>query len=120
MKRILVAEDNPANRELIREILEAHGYEVVEALDGEEALRKVEGMKPDLVLLDIQMPKLDGYSVLYRLRENPRTATLPVIALTAYAMRGDWEKGLAAGFNAYLTKPITASVLTREIEQWLK
>lgn len=120
MKKILVAEDNPANRELIREILEAHGYQVVEALDGEEALRKVEETQPNLVLLDIQMPKLDGYSVLYRLRENPRYAHLPVIALTAFAMRGDWEKGLAAGFSAYITKPVTASLLTREIEQFLK
>jgi len=120
MKRILVAEDNPTNRELIREILESHGYEVVEASDGKDALEKAESAKPNLILLDISMPKLDGYSVLYRLRENPRTAGLPVIALTAYAMRSDWEKGLAAGFNAYITKPITARLLLSEIETFLK
>lgn len=119
MKRILVAEDDPAGRELIREILEPHGYQVIEAADGREALRKIEETEPDLILLDIQMPGLDGYAVVRELRRHPRFAALRVVALTAFAMRGDREKVLAAGFDAYLTKPIDTATLRTEIEHWL-
>lgn len=119
MKRILVAEDDLASRELIREILEARGYEVVEAGDGQEAVQKIAEKKPDLVLLDIQMPVLDGFGVLRQLRQDSRFATLRVVALTAYAMRGDREKALAAGFDAYFTKPVDATALSRQIEQLL-
>lgn len=119
MKTILLVEDNPVNRELIREVLSATEHRVVEACDGEEALQKVETESPDLVLLDIQMPKLDGYGVLERLRNNPRHAGLRVVALTAQAMRGDVEKGLAAGFDAYVTKPIDAVALIQKVEALL-
>ena len=119
MRKILVAEDNLASRELIREILEARGYQVVEACDGREALQKVQETGPDLVLLDIQMPVLDGFAVLRQLRQDPRFATLRVVALTAYAMRGDQEKALAAGFDAYLSKPVDATALRRQIEKLL-
>ncbi len=119
MRKILVAEDNLASRELIREILENQGYQVVEACDGREALQKVQETGPDLVLLDIQMPVLDGFAVLRQLRQNPRFATLRVVALTAYAMRGDQEEALAAGFDAYLSKPIDATALRRQIEKLL-
>ncbi len=117
MKRVLLAEDNPMNRELIRDMLEASGCEVIEADDGEEALRKLRETPPDLVLLDVQMPRLDGYAVLSHVRADPRLARLPVIALTAYAMRGDREKVLAAGFDGYVSKPVDFGQLRSEIER---
>jgi len=120
MTKILVAEDNPSNRELFRELLESWGYEVVEAVDGEAALAVARESAPDAVLLDIQMPLLDGYEVLRRLRQDPKLAHLRVMALTAFAMRGDREKALASGFNAYHSKPINGQVLKRDIEQLLK
>ena len=119
MRKILVAEDDLASRELIREILEARGYEVVEVGDGQEAVQKIAEKKPDLVLLDIQMPLLDGFGVLRQLRQDSRFASLPVVAVTAYAMQGDRAKALAAGFDAYLTKPLNAAALKKQIEQLL-
>jgi two-component system, cell cycle response regulator DivK len=119
MKKILVAEDNPVNRELIREILGESEYEVIEACDGQEALDKIAEARPDLVLLDIQMPVLDGYAVLRRLRDNPPSPTPRVIALTAYAMQGDRERALAAGFDDYVTKPIDVKTLTCKIGEAL-
>ncbi len=119
MKTILVAEDDPASRELMREILGAWGYHVLEACNGGEALQKMEETEPDLVLLDIQMPGLDGFAVLRQLRQNPNYATLPVVALTAYAMRGDREKVLVAGFDAYLTKPVDVTALKAQIQKLL-
>ena len=119
MNKILVAEDNLPNRELIREILETCGYEVIEAVDGQQALDKLEESMPDLVLLDIQMPVLDGYAVVRQLRQTPRLAGLKILALTAYAMQGDREKVLEAGFDGYLTKPIDMAALTKQIHQLL-
>ncbi len=119
MKKILVAEDDLASRELVREILETCGYQVLEARDGREALQRVEETAPDLVILDIQMPGLDGSAVLRQLRQDSRFASLPVVAVTAYAMRGDREKALAAGFDAYLTKPLSAAALKKQLEQLL-
>ena len=114
---ILVAEDNAANRELLREALAMRDYAIVEAVDGEEALRMVKERSPDLVLLDIQMPKLDGYEVLRRIRNHAGRSGTKVIALTALAMRGERERAMAAGFDGYVTKPITISALYVEIER---
>jgi CheY-like chemotaxis protein len=119
MKRALVAEDNPVNRELLRELLELRGYEVSEAADGEAALAALQDQIPDVLLLDIGMPVLDGYATVRRIREDARYATLPVVAVTAYAMRGDREKMLAAGFNAYLSKPIDHQTLHATLESLL-
>jgi CheY-like chemotaxis protein len=119
MIRILVAEDNAVNRELLRELLEARGYTVSEACDGQEALHMIEKVQPDLLLLDIGMPVLDGFAVVRRLRENPRLASLPVVAVTAYAMRGDREKILESGFDGYLSKPLNPSSLTEELDRLL-
>ncbi len=119
MSKILVAEDNLPNRDLIREILETLGHEVIEACDGKQALEKLAEDLPDLVLLDIQMPVLDGYAVLREVRQDPRLARLKVLALTAYAMQGDREKALEAGFDGYLTKPINTAVLNEGIRQFL-
>lgn len=117
MSKALVAEDNPVNRELLRELLEAYGYQVVEACDGLQALDLVKESQPDIVLLDIGMPELDGYGVVRRIRDDPHTARLRVLAVTAYAMQGDREKILAAGFDGYLSKPINPRSLVQEIER---
>jgi CheY-like chemotaxis protein len=119
MIRVLMAEDSPVNRELLREILESRGCEVDEAADGEEALEKMGRSRPDILLLDIGMPKLDGFGVIQRVRQDPSLADLPVLAVTAYAMRGDREKGLDAGFDGYLSKPINPRSLFAEMERVL-
>jgi CheY-like chemotaxis protein len=116
---VLVAEDNPVNRELLRELLEARGYNVTEAPDGQEALRMIEQAHPDILLLDIGMPILDGFAVVRKIRANPSLATLTVLAVTAYAMQGDRENILNAGFDGYLSKPINARDLANELERLL-
>jgi CheY-like chemotaxis protein len=120
MTNVLVAEDNPVNRELLRELLEARGYHVTEAPDGQEALRMIEQAHPDILLLDIGMPILDGFAVVRKIRENPSLATLIVLAVTAYAMQGDRENILNAGFDGYLSKPINARDLANELERLLR
>ena len=119
MIRILVAEDNAVNRELLRELLEARGYTVFEACDGQEALNMIEQAQPELLLMDIGMPVLDGFAVIRKIRENPRLAPLPVVAVTAYAMRGDQEKILNSGFDGYLSKPLNPSSLSEELDRLL-
>ena len=120
MKTILVADDNAVSRELVREALEQIGYRVVEAADGREALAKALESAPDLALLDIRMPVLDGYATVRAIRDDPRLAAIPVLALTAFAMRGDAEKAAAAGFNGYLTKPIGVAALRAAVESGIK
>jgi CheY-like chemotaxis protein len=119
MSRILIAEDNPVNRELLRELLEMRGHTVVEACDGEEALRVIEQTQPNLVLLDIGMPVLDGFGVVRKIRENPRFASMPVVAVTAYAMQGDRERILSSQFDGYLSKPVDARALVQELDRVL-
>jgi CheY-like chemotaxis protein len=119
MTKILVAEDNAVNRELLRELLEIRGYTVEEACDGQEALQMIERAKPDLLLLDIGMPVMDGFAVVRRIRENPELAPLPVVAVTAYAMQGDREKILNSQFDGYLSKPVDARSLTAELGRLL-
>jgi CheY-like chemotaxis protein len=120
MIKVLVAEDNPVNRELLRELLEAWGYNVSEASDGQETLRMTEQNHPEILLLDIGMPVLDGFAVMRKIRENPTLATLTVLAVTAYAMQGDRENILYAGFDGYLAKPINARDLANELERLLR
>lgn len=115
-KRVLVADDNPAGRELVREALADQVSLIVEAADGREALEKIRETRPDLVLLDIQMPEMDGYAVLREIRKDPALARLRVVALTAFAMQGDRERALEAGFDDYLTKPITVAKLKTQLE----
>ena len=119
MCTILLVEDNPLIRELVREILEIARYEVVEACDGNEALRMVADAPPNLVLLDIQLPGLDGHTVLHRLRGDPRFNKIPVIALTAYALHSDRRRILEAGFDCYMTKPIDRASLLENIHSLL-
>jgi len=119
VKTVLIAEDNPTNRELLRELLEIRGYAVAEACNGQEALLMVAQSPPDILLLDIGMPVLDGFAVVRKLRENPRFASLPVVAVTAYAMQGDSEKIMNSGFDGYLSKPVSSSLLAQELDRLL-
>lgn len=116
---ILIADDRPSSRELLRLVLERAGYGVLEAEDGEHALEQARAGNPDLILLDLQMPGIDGYGVLAELRNETRFARLPVLALTASAMRGDREKILAAGFTDYLAKPASPDVLRETVARLL-
>lgn len=120
MKRILVAEDNPANQELLTEMLGHWGFEVLTASNGREAFAMVESQLPDLLLVDIQMPEVDGYSFLRQLRTDARFKNLRAIALTAFAMRGDREVVLQRGFDGYVTKPIDFQILRAEIQKALE
>jgi CheY-like chemotaxis protein len=115
--RVLIAEDNLVNRELLRELLEMQGYEVFEACDGLQALTMIEQVHPDFVVLDLGMPHLDGFGVIRKIRSDPDTAKLPVLAATAYAMRGDRERVLEAGFDGYISKPINPAALKEEVDQ---
>lgn len=117
---ILIADDRPSSRELLRLVLERAGYEVMEAADGEQALDRARTGNPDLILLDLQMPGLDGYGVLAALRNEPRFEHLPVLALTASAMRGDREKIMEAGFTDYLAKPAGPELLRETVARLLR
>jgi len=119
MKKILVADDKASSRELIRTLLEHAGYEVCEAVDGVEALEKARAENPDLILLDIHMPRMDGYATVAEMRRDKDLRVLPVVALTASAMRGDQDKATRAGFTTYITKPVSLTVLRGEIEKLL-
>jgi len=110
-ERILVVEDNEKNMKLFRDVLGATGYRTVEATTGGEAVLLATEQAPDLVLMDIQMPGVDGVEALRRLRADERTAAIPVLAVTAQAMQGDRERFLAEGFDGYLSKPVNVREL---------
>jgi CheY-like chemotaxis protein len=118
-RRILVIEDNPANLELMTYLLRAFGHETIVAVDGEDGVRQALTGKPDLILCDLALPKLDGYGVARRLREQPGPAGVPLIAVTASAMVGDRDKVIAAGFDGYIRKPITPETFVAEVESYL-
>ena len=107
-RRVLIVDDNPASRDLLRFALELQ-YVVEEAGNGQEAISRIRHTLPDLVLMDVQMPVMDGYEALREIRANPASATIPVIAITAFAMLGDRRTAFAAGFDGYLAKPINIS-----------
>ncbi len=119
MKRILVVEDNEDNMGLVRFILEQHGLEVIEARDGAEGIALAVKEKPDLVIMDIQLPDMDGLEVTKRIRASEADSEIPIVALTSYAMPGDREKALAAGCNGYITKPIDVETFMVSIEKYL-
>ncbi len=104
--KILVVEDNPMNLELVRDILTAEGYEVLEANDGAAGVEIAVLERPDLILMDLQLPGMDGFEATRRIRAERRTAATPIVAVTAHAMRGDDEKARAAGCSGFITKPI--------------
>ena len=119
MKRVLVADDKATGRELIRTVLEQCGHSVFEAGDGIEAVRKARELLPDLIILDLHMPELDGFGVFREIRADERFNATPIVALTASAMQGDRERALSAGFTSYLAKPISLNVLRSEMERLL-
>jgi CheY-like chemotaxis protein len=114
---ILIVDDEPDSVAVASDLLAFYGAEVHTALDGRHAMEMLEKIKPDLVLSDLSMPKVDGWELIEMIRRNPATAHLPVIALTANALPKDKERGLAAGFTSYLTKPIKALTLLDDIMQ---
>lgn len=117
--KVLYIEDNEQNLYLVRFILEKHGYEVLAATDGQEGIDLAARIRPDLILLDIQLPRMDGYSVARQLRTNPDLAPIPIVAVTSYAMAGDRDKALAAGCNGYIEKPINPDTFMQQVEQHL-
>jgi CheY-like chemotaxis protein len=117
--KILVADDNEMNALALEDYLTAVGYDLYFAADGEQALARAEEVEPDLILMDIQMPKISGVEATRRLRANPRFADTPILALTALAMPGDRELCLAAGASAYIAKPFLLKDLVRTIREWL-
>ncbi|MFQ5341559.1 MAG: response regulator [Anaerolineae bacterium] len=116
---ILVIEDNEQNLYLITFILEKNEYQVVQARDGREGIELAGRVRPALILLDIQLPVMDGYAVARELRNNPGLADIPIVAVTSYAMVGDRERILAAGCAGYIEKPINPDTFIAEIEQYL-
>jgi len=119
MKRILVVEDNEINMYLCSRILKSSGYEVIEARSGEEGVELTIKEKPDLILMDIQLPGIDGLETTKRIRKSEANGEIPIIALTSYAMAGDREKALKAGCTGYIEKPINPDTFMSEIEKYL-
>jgi CheY-like chemotaxis protein len=120
MSRILLVEDNAMNRDMLSRRLRRRGYEVVIAVNGEEGLQKANLERPDVILMDIGLPGMDGYALTRKLKEDASTAAIPVLALTAHAMAGDREKTLAAGCDEYDTKPVDMPRLIAKIETLLR
>ena len=118
--KVLLIEDNEQNRYLITFLLEKHGYSVVEAPDGPVGIDLAVKVFPSLILLDIQLPTMDGYAVAGALRKNPALARIPIVAVTSYAMTGDREKALAAGCNGYIEKPINPETFVVQVEQYVE
>ena len=118
MKRVLVVEDNETNLYLIRFILQKSGFEVIEAKDGASGVELAVKEKPDLVIMDIQLPDIDGLEVTKRIRASEADGDIPIIALTSYAMMGDREKALAAGCTGYIEKPINPETFMTELEKY--
>ncbi len=118
--KILVIEDNDRNRRLVKILLSAKGYDVIEAKTGEEALIYLNEEKPDLILLDVQLPNMDGLTLTQNIRSQPQLKDIPIIAVTAYAMKGDRERVLSAGCDAYVSKPIDTRALPELIDNFLK
>ncbi|MBK7453321.1 MAG: response regulator [Anaerolineales bacterium] len=116
---ILYVEDNPDNRSLIRRVLNSEGYSVIEAINAKQALEKLEGGEIDLILMDINMPDMDGYILTSKIKAIEKFSTIPIVAVTANVMRGDREKSLQAGCNGYIQKPIDVDTLAQQIERFM-
>jgi two-component system, cell cycle response regulator DivK len=118
-KRILVVEDQEDNRRILRDLLTNVGFQLVEAEDGAQGVAAAETHRPDLILMDIQMPIVDGYEATRRIKANPTLATIPVIVVTSYALSGDEDKARAAGCDDYITKPYSPRQLLAKIKEHL-
>jgi two-component system cell cycle response regulator DivK len=118
-KRILVVEDQEDNRQILRDLLTNAGYEIIEAENGEEGLAVAAREQPDLILMDIQLPLLDGYEVTRRIKADPALRAIPIIAVTSYALSGDESKAQAAGCDAYIAKPYSPRALLAKIREYV-
>jgi two-component system cell cycle response regulator DivK len=118
-KHILVVEDHEDNRQILRDLLAYAGYDMIEAEDGEHGLMAAARHRPDLILMDIQLPTLDGYEATRRLKADPALKAIPIIVVTSYAMSGDEEKAYAAGCDAYVAKPYDPIALLETIRKYL-
>ena len=119
-RKVLIVEDNQDSRELVVKVLKSKGYLTIEAEDGEEALEKARAEKPDLVLLDISLPKLNGYEVAQRLKAMEEFQEIPIVAFTAHAMKGDREKVIVSGFEGYISKPVNIRELPDQIKYFIR
>ena len=117
--RILVVEDNPLNLKLIRDVLEFEGFDVLTARSGEEGVAVASSGSADLILMDLQLPGIDGHEALLRIRSDPRSMRVPVVAVTAFAMKGDIESAKKAGFDGYIAKPISVRALPKQLAAFL-
>ncbi len=118
-KTVLHIEDNFDNRLLVRRLLQADGIEVMEAENAHQALEALKALIPDLILLDINMPDIDGYTLTYRIKATPALKNIPIVAITANVMRGDRERTLEAGCDGYIQKPVDVDALPRQINEFL-
>ncbi|HDH98075.1 MAG TPA: response regulator [Deltaproteobacteria bacterium] len=119
-KKLLIIDDNQDSRELVIKILRNRDYQIIEAVDGEDGLEKANAEQPDIILLDISLPKMGGYDVAKNLRLREEFKHTTIIALTAHAMKGDEEKALQAGFSGYISKPINVRELPGQIEKYVE
>ena len=119
-KNVMVVEDNEKNRKLMRVVLKAKGYNIIEASTGEEALNLLKNQKPDIILMDIQLPGIDGITLIKQIKGDITTKDIPIIAVTAYAMKGDEQKILETGCDAYVSKPINTQELPLIVEKYIK
>ncbi|MFQ5657056.1 MAG: response regulator [Candidatus Methylomirabilales bacterium] len=118
-KRILIVEDQEDNRRIMRDLLNSAGYEMIEAVSGEEGVAMAQTQRPDLILMDIQLPGLDGYEATRRIKADPALRQIPIIAVSSYALSGDDVKAVAAGCNAYVTKPFSPRLLLAKVREYL-
>jgi len=118
-KRILVVEDTEDNRQILRDLLTAAGFDLIEAVDGESGVAMAQAHKPDLILMDIQLPMIDGYEATRRIKADPALTHIPVIAVTSYALSGDEEKTRAAGCNGYIAKPFSPRQLLNKVREFV-
>jgi two-component system cell cycle response regulator DivK len=118
-KCILVVEDHADNRRIVRDLFTSAGYEIIEAVTGEEGVTMAETQHPDLILMDIQLPGLDGYETTRRIKANPGLGHIPIIAVTSYALSGDDVKAFAAGCDAYIAKPFSPRALLAKVREYL-
>jgi two-component system cell cycle response regulator DivK len=118
-KRILVVEDQPDNMQILRDLLGSAGFEMIEAGDGEEGVRVAKATRPDVILMDIQLPVLDGYEATRRIKADPELRAIPIIVVTSYALSGDEEKARAAGCDGYVPKPYSPRQLLAKIREYL-
>ena len=117
--RVLVVEDNERNLKLVRDVLQYAGYEIIEASTGEEGVELAQSLSPDVILMDLQLPDIDGMEALRRIRKSPVTADVPVVAVTAFAMQDDRARVFDAGFDGYLEKPLSVRELPAQVQQFL-